>query len=174
VLRRITTARTRRRAPSGPRQTPHPRSAHAAGYACVRCYGNLLTMESINGKWLLILACASVWTIFFSMFSTARVRGWRNLGWLACFILGVVMLFVLPWLSALVTWAVAGIFSGFVYFGYEAFVYLRAKDKTKTAKPNPVSIVHGLLMWPIMLPEAIEYLLAELGVLKAPQKNERT
>jgi len=134
-------------------------------------------MELISRKWLLILACASAWTIFFSMFSTSGVRGWRNLGWLACFILGVVMLFVLPWLSALVTWAVAGLFSGLVYFGYESFVYLRAKDKTKTAKPNPVTIVHGLLMWPIMLPEAIEYLLAELGVLKtpeAPQKNERT
>lgn len=126
-------------------------------------------MEFVNAKWLFMFAAAAAWTIFFSMFNTPGVRGWRNLGWLACFILGVAMVFVLPWRIALATWATAGIFSGLVYFSYELFVYAKAKDKTKVSKPNPVTVVHGLAMWPIMLPEAIEYLLAEFGILKAPE-----
>ena len=121
-------------------------------------------MEFVSAKWLLRLAAASAWTIFFSMFNAPRVRGWRNLGWLACFVLGVVMLFVLPWRVALVTWAAAGIFSGLVYFGYELFAYIKAQDRSPSTKPSPVTVVHGLAIWPIMLPEAVEYLLAELGI----------
>ena len=127
----------------------------------------MTTMEWISVKWLLILACASIWTIFFSMFSTPRIRGWRNLGWLMCFIIGVIMLFALPWRSALVTWAVAAVFSGLVYFAYESFAYLRARDKARAAMPSPITVAHALFVWPIMLPEAIEYFLADIGVLKS-------
>lgn len=116
-----------------------------------------------------MLGIAGAWTIFFSMFNTPEARGWRNFGWLACFILGVAMVFVLPWRIACATWATAGIFSGLVYFAYELFVYGKAQDKTEVSRPNPVTVLHGLAMWPIMLPEAIEYLLAEIGVLKAPE-----
>lgn len=126
-------------------------------------------MEFVSLKWLVILGGAAAWTIFFSMFNALGVRGWRNLGWLACFVLGGVMLFVLPWRAALGTWAVAGIFSGLVYFGYETFIYAKAPNKAEVSKPNPVTVIHGLAMWPIMLPEAIEYLRAEFGVLKAPE-----
>jgi hypothetical protein len=130
------------------------------------------TMDLINSKWLLILAGASAWTIFFSMFNTPGVRGWRNLGWLGCFMLGAIMLFALPWRSALATWALAGVASGLFYLAYELFAYAQAKDKSQVSKPNPMAVVHGLFMWPIMLPEAVEYLMADLGVLKAPEKPE--
>ncbi len=126
-------------------------------------------MEFISTTWLLMLGIAAGWTIFFSMFNTPGVRGWRNFGWLACFFLGVAMIFVLPWRIACATWATAGLFSGLVYFAYEIFVYAKAQDKTELSRPNPVTVLHGLAMWPIMLPEAIEYLLAEIGILKAPE-----
>lgn len=132
-------------------------------------------MELISGKWLLFLGCAAAWTIFFSMFSARRVRGWRNLGWLACFSLGIAMVFALPWRSALATWAVAGIFSGLLYFSYELFAFVRTADKSEAFRPNPITVVHGLIMWPIMLPEAVEYFLTDAGVLRAaetPVKND--
>jgi hypothetical protein len=122
----------------------------------------------ISGRWLTILAAAAAWTIFFSMFNRPRIRGLRNIGLLACYVLGVVMLFRLPWLSALVTWGIAGLVSGVLYFGYELLAYVTAPDRTTIAPPNPITVVHGLALWPIMLPEAIEYVLAELGILKAP------
>lgn len=126
-------------------------------------------MEFIDTSWLLVLGGAAAWTIFFSMFSAPGVRGWRNLGWVACFVLGAVMLVVLPWRAALSTWAAAGIFSGLLYFAYELFIFIRLTDKTEMEKPNPVTIIHGLALWPIMLPEVVEYFLAEVGVLKAPK-----
>jgi hypothetical protein len=125
-------------------------------------------MEFVSTKWLLMLGIAAGWTVFFSMFNTAGVRGWRNLGWLACFVLGVVMVFALPWRIACATWAIAGVFSGLVYFAYELFAYAKSEGKSAVSRPNPVTVVHGLVMWPIMLPEAIEYFLAEAGILKAP------
>src|SRR5438045_8673741 len=100
----------------------------------------MTTMEWISVKWLLILACASIWTIFFSMFSTPRIRGWRNLGWLMCFIVGVIMLFALPLRPALVTWAVAAVFSELVYFADESFAFLRSPDKTRAAIPKPTAV----------------------------------
>jgi hypothetical protein len=41
------------------------------------------------------------------------------------------------------------------------------RDKTRAAMPNPLIVAHALFVWPIMLPEAIEYFLAEVGVLKS-------
>lgn len=125
-------------------------------------------MGLISGTWLLMLAAAAAWSIFFSMFSKPRIRSWRNLGLLACFVLGAIMAFRLPFLSALVTWSVAGVFSGLVYFGYELWTYVRAPDKSTASRPGLRTILHGLAIWPIMLPEAIEYLLADLGILRAP------
>jgi hypothetical protein len=129
-------------------------------------------MEFISTKWLLILACASAWTIFFSLFNNPGIRGWRNLGWLACYGIGAFMMYELTLLVALATWSLAGIFSGLVYLGYELFVYAKAGDKTGVSKPDLFVIVHGLAMWPIMLPEAIEYLLAESGILKPTEDSK--
>ena len=133
-------------------------------------------MDLISGKWLLVLGCAAAWSIFFSMFNSPGVRGWRNLGLLACYVLGAVMVFVLPWRVSLGTWGVAGISSGLLYFGYEVFAFIREADRSQASRPSPMTIVHGLALWPIMLPESIEYLLAELGFLKAPvaPSDERT
>lgn len=121
-------------------------------------------MKLVNLEWLAILGVAAAWTIFFSCFNRPGIRGWRNLGWLACYIAGLVMLFVLPWRSSLATWAIPGLGSGLLYFAYELFGYLR--ERNADAKPRPGTIFNGLLLWPIMLPEVVEYWLADLGVLK--------
>ena len=121
-------------------------------------------MELVNLKWLAILGAAAAWTTFFSLFNKPGIRGWRNLGWPGCYVIAVVMLFVLPWRSSLATWSLLGIGSGLLYFAYEVFGYVRAADD-KT-KPRIATILNGLFLWPIMLPEAIEYWLADLGVLK--------
>jgi hypothetical protein len=122
-------------------------------------------MELISLKWLLVLAGAAAWTVFFSLFNNPGVRGWRNLGWIACYLLGLAMAVVLPWRAALVTWSLAGLTSGLVYFAYELFAYIQSP--APDAKPRAGTLLNGLFLWPIMLPEAIEYWLADLGILKA-------
>lgn len=125
-------------------------------------------MDLISGKWLLLLGCAASWSVLFSMFDSPQVRGWRNLGLWACYLLGAVMAFVLPWRVALGTWSVVGVSSGLLYVAYELFAFARSTDRSQSSRPNLVTVVHGLALWPIMLPESIEYLLADLGVLKEP------
>jgi hypothetical protein len=127
-------------------------------------------MDLISFKWLAILGCASAWTIFFSFSNTPGLRGWRNLGWLSCYVIGLVMLFALSWLCALTTWAVFGITSGLLYFTYEVFGYWRERSQNAT-KPSFMTVINGLLLWPIMLPEVIEYCLADLGILKSAGKS---
>ena len=123
-------------------------------------------MDAVNLKWLAILGVAAAWTIFFSLFNTPGIRGWRNLGWPACYLVGLVMAVALPWRSSLATWLILGLGSGLLYFAYELFSYLHSR--APDAKPRLSTIAHGLCLWPIMLPEVVEYGLADLGVLKAP------
>ena len=47
--------------------------------------------------------------------------------------------------------------------------------RTAAGEPKPAvslsPLVHGLFAWPIMVPEALEYALAELGVLLPPPSD---
>jgi hypothetical protein len=125
-------------------------------------------MEYFSIRWLAILGAAAAWTTFFSLFNTPGIRGYRNLGILACFVLAFVMLFFVPFRSALVTWASIGWLSGMLYSAYEWWSYFSTKDKSEATRPSVSTIFNGLLLWPIMLPEFVEYTLAGLGLLKTP------
>ena len=119
----------------------------------------------IDTKWLVYLAVPAAWTVFFSMFSTAGLRGWRNLGWPACYIVGAAMLWNVGWRRAGATWLSIGFASGLLYYVYQAWSARREADPADKAQLS--TIVHGALAWPIMLPEVIEYSLADAGILKA-------
>ena len=123
----------------------------------------------INLKWLLALAAAAGFTTFFSLFNNPGIRGWRNLGFLACFVIGIAMAAMIPLISALVTWGVAVIFSGLAYYAFELIVFLKHRSNADAERPSITTIIHGLFLWPIMLPEVIEYSLAEIGILQAPE-----
>lgn len=132
---------------------------------------NFSMMNLINVTWLLILASGAIWTTFFSLFNPPSIRGWRNLGWLACYILGLAMFVAVPWRIALATWALAGIVSALVYYCYGLYARWTSKPEDEVPWPAPMTIVHGLFIWPIMLPEAVEYWLADLGLLRSNAKQ---
>jgi hypothetical protein len=120
-----------------------------------------------------VLTGTAISTTIFSMFNTPRVRVWRNLGILASFLAGLVMAVRLPWASALATWASLGLPAGVLYFAHELFASRSGGGGTETPGPRATTIAHGLIAWPVMLPEVIEYALADLGVLKAPDVSRR-
>lgn len=119
----------------------------------------------INVPFLTFLAIASAVTVFFSMFTTPSVRGYRNLGFLVIYLGSLIGLFVVGWRPVCVTWIAFGLISGFLYFAYELISAARSQEETKEG-PSLITIVHGLAAWPIMLPEVIEYSLADMGFLK--------
>ncbi len=132
--------------------------------------------QYIHIPFAVALLIAVGWTTLFSLTNKRGIRGFRNLGILASYLLVLVFLFVAGWKAALVTWAVFGVAGGVIYVCWEILQQLR----TAAGEPKPgVSLsplVHGLFAWPIMVPEAVEYALAELGILRTPppsppQKN---
>ena len=123
--------------------------------------------QYIHVPFAVALLIAVGWTTLFSLSNTPGIRGFRNLGILASYILVPVFLFVAGWRAALVTWALFGVVGGVIYICWEILQRLRASGEQKPGV-SLSPLVHGLFAWPIMVPEAMEYALAELGILRAP------
>lgn len=123
-------------------------------------------VESIDGRWLAALLATLAWSTFFSMFNRPTIRGWRNLGLLAGYGVGVAMFVLLPWRSATVTWLAVAIPAGVLYVTYDVISFARTREREGISRPSAGPLVHALLLWPVMFPEAIEYLLADVGLLK--------
>ncbi len=118
-----------------------------------------------SAPWALALLGAAIWTTLFSL-AQFPLRGLRNFGLLASYIIGLAMAIRLPWREAAVTWAVFGICGGLLYVGYE--MWTLSRQPASGERPRLGALLHGLFVWPIMVPEAVEYLLADLGVLAPP------
>jgi len=122
----------------------------------------------IDKQHAILLLIATLWTTFFSMSQKRWVRGYRNLGILASYILSIVMLIRLPFVTALTTWCAFGVVAAVIYNFYDLVVYARNKSTDKKLEQSLAYFIYSPLAWPIMIPETIEYLLAEVGVLKVP------
>jgi len=123
----------------------------------------------VDIRYLIYFLVAVGWTTFFSFFNTRSIRGFRNFGILACYILLIVMLFRVHFTTALLTWCVLGVGGGLVYIAYELLARACTSKTDEKPKVSFAHIITGNLMWPIMVPEAVEYIFADLGVLKAPK-----
>lgn len=118
-----------------------------------------------NHSWALALLGALGWTTAFSLLQPP-VRGLRNLGILASYLLGLAMAVKAPWREATVVWAAFGLAGCIAYVAYE--MWSRWRRPADGDRHNLAPLLHGFLAWPIMLPEVVEYVLAEVGVLKPP------
>ncbi len=127
---------------------------------------------NMSPRYSLYLGIALAWTILFSMSSTPGIRGFRNLGWLSCYVILIVMLIRLPFAVALTTWAAFGVGGGLLYSVYELISRSRTPSDTERPSVSFSHIPYGLLAWPIMIPEAIEYAAADLGLLPKPSPPE--
>jgi len=114
------------------------------------------------------LLIAVGWTTLFSLTNKPAIRGFRNLGILASYISAVVSPFVAGWCPALVTWAVFGVAGGLLYIAWEMLERRHAGPSRRDPGVSLAPLIHSLFLWPIMVPEAVEYALADLGILRAP------
>lgn len=119
----------------------------------------------IHQGWLVYLAIPTAWTVFFSLFNAPGVRRWRNFGWPLCYVLGCVMFWSIGWRQAGATWLAVGFGTGLLYYLYELWATRKREDPE--AKARLRTILHGAFVWPIMLPEVIEFFLADAGVLRS-------
>lgn len=128
-----------------------------------------MNIISFDKHYALYLLLAVGWTILFSMTIKQPVRGLRNFGILACYILAVIMVIRLPFVTALATWCVFGLAGAVTYIAYQLVSYARDRSVDRKLNVTASTFTDGLVAWPIMIPEAIEYLLAELGILRTPK-----
>jgi hypothetical protein len=141
-----------------------------ADYLCV---GLLFGKESamiqyIHVPFAVALLIAVAWTTLFSLTNKRGIRGFRNLGILTSYVLLIVFLFVAGWRLALLTWAAFGVAGGVIYILWEILQRLHTAVGEERPGVSLSNLVYGLLAWPIMVPEAVEYALAELGMLPVP------
>ena len=113
------------------------------------------------------LLLAVGWTTLFSMSNKRGIRGFRNFGILASYLLPPLFLVISGWQQTLVTWAVFGVAGGMIYIGWELIERFRTPSGEEKPRISLSHLIYGLLAWPIMVPEAVEYLLADLGILSA-------
>ncbi len=124
--------------------------------------------QYIHLPFAVALLIAVGWTTLFSLTNRPGIRGFRNLGILASYVLVVVFLFVAGWRLALVTWAAFGVAGGLLYVAWEILERRHAAPGQQDPGLSLAPLIHGLFLWPIMVPEAVEYALADLGILHAP------
>lgn len=115
---------------------------------------------------LFVFGLPFAWTTFFSLFSKRPVRGFRNFGIIASYLAVLVSLWKFGWQATLLAWVTLGLSSGALYFTYELVSYWRARPKSEST-PSASTVLHGLVGWPVMGPEAIEYILSAAGILKS-------
>lgn len=124
--------------------------------------------QYLHVPFAIALMFAVGWTTTFSCTNQPGIRRFRNLGILASYLLPLLYLFVAGWRAALVTWAVFGIVGGLIYICWELLQRVRTVAGEDKPGVSFSPLVHGLFAWPVMVPEAIEDALAELGILRTP------
>lgn len=123
--------------------------------------------EFINQNLAALWICAFVWVSFSSLFDPP-IRGYRNLGILACYICLVVSLFIFPFRQILGTWVLMGLLGGFLYVIHDVILSVREKRLNVSFS----YFIYGQIAWPIMGPEAIEYTLCNIGLLKSKGQGQ--
>jgi hypothetical protein len=113
------------------------------------------------------LFAALTWTVLFSLSNTPGIRGYRNLGILAAYVGLGVFLFRAPWQEVSLTWAAFAVAGGIAYTFWEVLQRVRTPKHEEKPKVGFTHLFPALALWPVMVPEAVEYALAELGILKS-------
>ncbi|MBX3173418.1 MAG: hypothetical protein KF709_03355 [Gemmatimonadaceae bacterium] len=124
----------------------------------------------VDVTWALMLLGVALWTgcclVFNPVLRSIRIGGlvvaYGVLAW---------MLISLPLAVAVATWCLFAAFGGALSFAYE--LWARFHYRTRGRQPRPLVLLRGFLLWPSMIPDALEGVLVDAGVLDADGRHER-
>ena len=119
-----------------------------------------------------LLAAVVAFGALVSLSNTRGIRGYRNLALLFAYLLGIVSLFLVPLLTAIVVWVGAGVMTGLAYAIYEAWSQSRAKSGEPKSGFQIGHLIFGPVAWPLMFMEVAEYTYAELVGPQSAPKDE--
>lgn len=121
-----------------------------------------MTIGYVNLMWALMLLGVALFTGCCLVFNPV-LKSVRVMGIATAYAIGAWMALTLPWRVALVTWCLFAAFGGAVALAYELWARWRYRGSGR--KPRPLILLQGFILWPTMVPEAIEGVLIDAGVL---------
>ncbi len=127
-----------------------------------------MTIWYVDVMWGVALFAVAFFTAGCVVFNPA-LRSIRTMGIIAAYGLGLWMVVDLPLVVALATWCVFASLGGLAVLLYELWARHRYAGTGRT--PRPFVLVQGFLLWPGMIPDAIEGVLIDLGVLDPSGPN---
>jgi hypothetical protein len=111
--------------------------------------------------WIYALTAVVGLLIVASLFMSPAIRMFRVPLMLVAYVIGVVLFFKLGVWRGLGLWCSIGIATGLLYWSYELWSARHSKEPNITM-PSLKTVVDGLYLWPVMLPEVVENTWAEL------------
>lgn len=122
-----------------------------------------MTVLNFNLLWGVMLLGVAIWTTCCLVFNPV-LRGFGIMGVVTAYAIGVWMLIVLPLRVALTTWCVFAAFGGAISLGYELWA---RHHYAGTGRANrPLVLLQGFVLWPTMIPHALEGMLVDAGLLQ--------
>jgi hypothetical protein len=127
-----------------------------------------MTVWYVDVMWALMLLGIALWCGGCAVMNPA-LRAMRTMGLVSAYAVGAWMLYALPLRVALTTWTVFAAGGGALILLYE--LWARYKFSGTGRKPRPLILLQGFILWPALLPDAVEGMLVDLGVLPAARSG---
>jgi hypothetical protein len=121
-----------------------------------------MTIWYIDILWGLMLLGVALWTTCCLVFNPV-LKSIRVMGLAVAYGVGLWMVITLPWAVALATWCIFATVGGVISFAYE--LWARHHYKGTARVPRPLVLLEGFVLWPTMIPDALEGVLVDAGVL---------
>ena len=122
-----------------------------------------MTIWYVNLMWALMLLGVALFTGCCLVFNPV-LKSVRVMGIATAYAIGAWMALTLTWRVALATWCLFAAFGGAVALAYELWARWRYRGSGR--KPRPLVLLQGFILWPTMVPEAVEGVLIDAGVLE--------
>ncbi len=116
----------------------------------------------VDIMWAMMLFGVTLFTSCVVVVNRA-MRGMRVVGLVTCYAVGALMAIVLPWKVAVATWCVFAAAGGVVVFAYE--LWARYRYSATGRVPRPLILLRGFVLWPAMIPDAMEGIVVDAGIL---------
>ncbi|MCU0624069.1 MAG: hypothetical protein MUF53_09425 [Gemmatimonadaceae bacterium] len=121
-----------------------------------------MTIWNIDILWAMMLLGIALFTGCCVVFNPV-LKSVRIMGVVTAYAVGAYMAYELSWRVALTTWCVFAAAGGAIAFAYE--LWARRRYAGSGRAPRPLVAVQGFLLWPTMIPDAVEGVLVDAGVL---------
>jgi hypothetical protein len=121
-----------------------------------------MTIWNIDILWAMMLLGIALFTGCCVVFNPV-LKSVRIMGVVTAYAVGAYMTYELSWRVALTTWCVFAAAGGAIALAYE--LWARRRYAGSGRAPRPLVAVQGFLLWPTMIPDAVEGVLVDAGVL---------